>query len=314
MKKGERLSKWTSIDSKHPHYQHLVYKNPLFHFILIADEFGGVPTTMTKAAEVCSMSRQEFRTRMHGYADLGLLSVHTTKQISKTGGQKINVSRIILNLEHPLFIADCTEKEITHTKTNLYPPEFEEDWGIYRGKSDDKIGSKQEAFVSWIKSTRKYGRSIVMRGTSNYVAECESQNRWKKNGSTWFHPKEARFLEDVYQKNDSPHVALWKLLNSPVLGNILEGGYQIIIKDDPYMAESLINLKGTDRVLGQTLDRLKDRNFRESFISSYEDAMKTESPRNNLYAQYEHTIEWSVNEQESREGNQGGENSNLLNN
>jgi len=283
----------SSISPKHPYYKHIVYKNPLFHFILIADEFGHVPTTMTKSAEQCSMTRQEFRTRIEGYKELGLLTVQTSKVLSKSGNHKINVSKMILNLDHDLFRKDGVEREVSHTTVG-YPPEFEEDWLTYIGADGSKVGEKKPAYANWSKSVRKYSRGHVMLGTVNYIAKCESTDTFKKHGATWWNPKEARFSQPEYQNINSGEMALWHLLNSPVLGNITEGGVCIKITGDPLMGEALLRLKGTDRVLGQTLDRMGDRKFREAFMNAYKLARSTKEPRSVIYSQFENQIEWSI--------------------
>tara|TARA_Y100000034_G_scaffold136024_1_gene210323 strand:+ start:1644 stop:2456 length:813 start_codon:yes stop_codon:yes gene_type:complete len=258
---------------------------------------------MTKSAEMCSMTRQEFRTRVEGYKELGLMTVQTSKVLSKSGSQKINVSKMILNLDHDLFRQDGVEREVSHTTTG-YPPEFEEDWLIYIGIDGTKVGEKKSAYVSWGKSVRKYGRGPVMLGTVNYVSKCEAMDTFKKHGATWWNPKEARFSLPEYQDNKSTEIALWHLLNSPVLGNLTEGGVCIKITGDPLMGEALLRLKGTDRVLGQTLDRMGDRKFREAFMNAYKLARNTKEPRSVIYSQYENQIEWSIDDgpQTSRGG------------
>ena len=304
----------SSIKSNHPYYKHIVYKNPLFHFILASDEFVHVHSTMTKSAEVCSMTRQEFRTRLKGYEELGLITVKTSKVMSKSGNQKINVSKMILNLSHDLFIKDGQEREVSHTK-GAYPKEFEEDWVTYRGTDPSKVGEKGQAYVNWLKSVNKFGRSAVMTGTVNYVAKCEATDTYKKHGSTFWEPSKERFNAEEYQDNKSPGVALWRLLNSPVLGNIMEGGVCIRIEGDPWMGEALLRLKGTDRVIGQALDRMGDRKFRDAFMNAYKLAVNTKEPRSTIYSQYENEIEWSIEDGPQTSGDSGrGETSTISSN
>ena len=261
-----RLTFESSITPDHPYYKHIVYKNPLFHFIITADEFGYIPFTMTRSAELCSLTRQEFRTRLKGYEEMG----------------------------HDLFKKPEQEKQVSKSKDG-YPPEFEQDWKIYRGKDPSRVGDKIPAFTNWMKSVNKYGRSVVMKGTINYVAKCESMNIYKKHGATWWNPTEARFMGDEYQKASSSDVALWKFLNSPVLGNILKGGAKIKIVGDKYMGETILRLRGTDRFLGESLDRMGDRKFREQFTKCYDEAKSLPATRDVIYSQFEQEITWDVN-------------------
>jgi len=289
-----RLTFESSITPDHPYYKHIVYKNPLFHFIITADEFGYIPFTMTRSAELCSLTRQEFRTRLKGYEEMGVMTIKTNKTMSQSGKHKINVSKMFLNLSHDLFKKPEQEKQVSKSKDG-YPPEFEQDWKIYRGKDPSRVGDKIPAFTNWMKSVNKYGRSVVMKGTINYVAKCESMNIYKKHGATWWNPTEARFMGDEYQKASSSDVALWKFLNSPVLGNILKGGAKIKIVGDKYMGETILRLRGTDRFLGESLDRMGDRRFREEFTKCYDEAKSLPATRDVIYSQFEQEITWDVN-------------------
>ena len=133
-----------------------------------------------------------------------------------------------------------------------------------------------------------------MRGTENFISECEANNTWKKNGSTWWNAKEARFMEESYQKIDNSIRAWINFNNSPVLGNILSGGNTIEIVGDKYMGEAILILKGSDSSLGQTLDRMKDNKFKQSFFDAYKKAEKDTNPRKEIYTSYGNRITWTI--------------------
>ena len=58
-----RLTFESSITPDHPYYKHIVYKNPLFHFIITAEEFGYIPFTMTRSAELSLAAERKYRDR-----------------------------------------------------------------------------------------------------------------------------------------------------------------------------------------------------------------------------------------------------------
>jgi hypothetical protein len=265
------------------------------------------------------MTRQQVRTALTHFQKAGLLSIKTFAGAVKGERGFRKISTISFDLNHSFF--KKPKEYLGETGRTLvsdlplsegYPVEFDEDWVVYCGASRDKVGDKKSAYKSWKKAVLAHGRDKVMQGTIAYVAMCESRKpnpQWKKNGGTWWNAKEARYMDPEYQRVDNASIAFWKLNNSPALGNILKGGSKITVIGDDYMTEALIRLKGSDPVLGTTLDRLRDKRFEEGFIKSYELAKKSANPRTEMYTQYEQSIIWDTRssvdngpEQEERKG------------
>ena len=279
----------------------LVGGSVLSYLLQIHDHKTGVcPTTIQQIESECGLTRQQVRTAIRRMKGMGILSVKTYAGAVKGERGFRKVSTITLNLQSELFTKPKeylgTPELVQDIPVDEYTPEFEEDWKVYCGTSRDKVGQKKPAYKSWLKAVAKHGRDRVMQGTVAYVATCESKKpaTWKKNGSTWWNAKEARYLDPEFQRKDNPSVAFWKLMNSPVLGNLLKGGHRIVVKGDDYMAEALIRLKGSDPFLGDTLDRLRDRKFEEGFKHAYDLAKRSANPRTEIYKQYENPIIWDL--------------------
>lgn len=293
------------VERHEPLFRLICKGSPLMYLCQIVDCNTGVcPTSIQGIERSCRMTRQEVRTFLEKSKRQDLLSVDTVAKAVKGLRGFHKISTIKLNMEHPLLkylpkertYEGLSEEDHSDLMAFEYPSEFIKDWEIYCGTSRDKVGSKKYAFKSWDKSVKKWGREKVMRGTVNYVAECEGNGTWKKNGATWWYYKEARFMESKYQKTDACVLALWEFKNSPVLGNLLSGGCLIEIKGDDFMGEALIKLKGSDSTIGQTLDRLGDKKFERSFLTAYKEARTaTSNPRKEIYSQYGNRILWEIN-------------------
>lgn len=308
------------ISRDDPLFRLFCKNSPILFLLQIYDHKTGVcPTTLQGIEHECGMTRQQVRTALSHLQKAGLLSIKTFAGAVKGERGFRKISTVSFNLNHSLlkrpkeYLGETGRTSVSDPPpSDGYPAEFNEDWGVYCGTSRDKVGDKKSAYKSWKKAVLAHGRDKVMQGTITYVAMCESRKpnpQWKKNGGTWWNAKEARYMSPEYQGVDNPSIAFWKLNKSPVLGNILKGGSKIIIIGDEYMAEALIRLKGSDPVLGTTLDRLRDKKFEEVFIRSYELAKKSAKPRTEIYTQYEQSIIWDTRssvdngtEQEKREG------------
>jgi len=292
----------TRLDRESPLFSLVVKGSPLMYLMQIYDYKTGVcPTTIQQIQVECGLTRQQVRTALKNLEKDNILTVSTYAGAIKGERGFRKVSTITFNLEHELFKKPKgylgTSVEIPTVEVEEgYPKEFDEDWKVYCGKSRDKVGQKKPAYKSWVKAVSKHGRDRVMQGTIAYVAMCESKNppQWKKNGATWWNAKEARYLDTEFQQKDHPSIAFWKLMNSPMLGNILNGDSKIVIQGDQYMAEALVRLKGSDPYLGTTLDRLRDKKFEEAFKKSYELAKRSPSPRTEIYTTHDQTIIWNI--------------------
>mgnify|MGYP001188520524 CR=1 FL=1 len=293
----------TRVDRKDPLFKTICQNSPIMYLLQIYDHKTGVcPTTLQQIEIACGMTRQGVRTALKKLEKGNFLAISTYSGAVKGERGFRRVSTITLNLEHQIFHKQVSgylgesEKPLPEKVelTDEYSKEFEEDWLIYRGKMKDKIGNKKEAYLSYKGAVKKYGREKVMRGTIVYVKKCEASNTWKKNGATWWRASKALFMDKELQANHVPEIALWAVKNSPCLGNLLQGGAKIVVKGDPYMAEALLRLKGSDQTLGQTIDRLGDKKFEESFLRSYDISKRATTPRCEIYTQYENEIEWQV--------------------
>ena len=291
--------KVSRIGKDHPDYDLVVKSSPLMHLAMIANHETGVcPTTINNLSTACGLSRQQVRTLIDKYEESGLVIKKTQNSINVGGKHPISRSELKIDFSHPLWEEFGINKVEAYDKPDRgYPDEFNEDWDLYCGNDSERCGQKSSAWGKWKGACEIYGRDKVMAGTKAYIAECESMDKWKKNASTWWWSRKGKpfFMEDKYQHEWNPHIALSLLMDSPVLGNILNGGVRIHISVDPYMCETLLLMKGSNRSLSDIYDRIGERRFKDLFIEKYSDCLSNESfkGRDVIYAKCDQEIKWS---------------------
>ena len=283
------------LPPNNPHYNFLVKGNPFLHMLLSSDMFGVCRESQTKIGEACGMSRQEVRTYLDKMKEMGLIT--STKESKKINGNWVSVTTITFSPENSIFIDLDEKNKIPRFARFGYPQDFEDDWVLYRGRDRMRIGNKSDAYYPWAESVEKYGREALTRGTRNYIADCESNDIWKKQAKTFWNTETAYFLDERYQvEGRTPEEALVDLIYYKGLKRLIEGGACFTAKNDPYMIEALLIVKGTHPTIGTVIDKKGDNKFRESFLSAYRIAMKRSKKelRDKIYSNKEPIVEWDV--------------------